>query len=197
MTVAAAHEAVPLELPGGSVPVLLFAGGTTGLVLLGSTEPARSFCAALGEAAEEAGLSALAFAGAISRDAALAAGRAAGLLERLGVEHTVLVGVGDEAAPALRAATGDTFTALVLAEPRIREEQLAPLLADLRIPKLMLVKGDDPAAQATAAAAYRHAIGPFVVRHLPGGESAGETIGMIAEAAIAFAIGVCGDGRRA
>ena len=57
----------------------------------------------------------------------------------------------------------------MLVEPRIREEELAPLLADLRIPKLVLVKGDDADAQATAAAAYRHAIGPFVVRHLPGG----------------------------
>jgi hypothetical protein len=197
MTVAAAHEAVPLELPDGEVPVLLFAGGTTGLVLLGSAERTRSFCAALGEAAEDAGLSALAFAEAIPGDAALAANRGAALLERLGVECTVLVGVGDEAAQALRAASDETFAAVVLAEPRLREDQLAPLLADLRIPKLVLVRGDDADAQATAAAAYRLAIGPFVVRHLPGAAPADETAAMIAEATIAFAIGVCGDGRRA
>ena len=197
MTMAAAHEAVQFELPGGSVPVLLFAGGTTGLVLLGSAEPARSFCAALGEAAEDDGLSALAFAGAIPGDAALAAGHGAALLGRLGVEHTVLVGIGDEAAPALRAAAGGTFAAIVLSEPRITEEQVEPLLAEGPIPKHVLVRGDEAEAQATAAAAFRHAIGPFVVRHLPGGAPADETAAMIAEAAIAFAIGVCGDGRRA
>src|SRR5262249_48277196 len=136
MTVAAAHDAVELELPGGSVPVLLFAGGTTGLVLLGSAEPARSFCAALGEAAEDGGLSALAFADAIPGDAALAAGHAAALLARLGVEHTVLVGVGDEAVPALRAAAGETFSALVLVGAHIAEQQLEALLAEAPLPKL-------------------------------------------------------------
>ena len=42
MTPLAAHEAIPLELPGGSVPVLLFAGGTTGLVLLGGSAKRRA-----------------------------------------------------------------------------------------------------------------------------------------------------------
>ena len=40
MTPLAAHEAIPLELPGASVPVLLFAGGTTGLVLLAARNQA-------------------------------------------------------------------------------------------------------------------------------------------------------------
>jgi len=198
MTVTAAHEAISLELSGGSVPVLPFAGGTTGLLLLASSEPARAFCAGLGEAAEESGLSALAFAAAIPGDAALAAGEGARMLERLGVEDAVLVAVGDAAVPALRAAAGETFAALVLLRPQILDAQLETLLAGVPIPKLLLVNGDDAADQATATAAYRHAVGPIVIRHLPKGEwMAGETAAMIAEATIAFALGVCGDGRRA
>jgi hypothetical protein len=198
MTVAAAHEAISLELPGGGVPVLLYAGGTTGLVLVASDDPARTFCAGLGEAAEASGLSALAFADAIPGDAALAADRGAGMLDRLGVESTVLVGVGEAAVPGLRAAAGGAFAAVVLVRPRIAEAEIETLLADVPVPKLVLVRGDDAAEQATAAAAYRHAVGPIVVQHLPGGDStAGETAATIAEATIAFALGVCGDGRRA
>ena len=196
MTVAAAHETISLELPGGSVPVTLFAGGTTGLVLLADTEPARAFCASLGEMAESSGLSALAFAAAIPGDAALAADRAAALLESLGVEKTVLVALRAAAASALRAAAA--FEAVVLVEPRLQEPELETLLADMPIAKLVLVRGDDGHAQATAAAAYRHAVGPTIVQHLPGGDwRARETAAMIAEATITFAVGTCGDGRRA
>jgi len=197
MTGAAAHEAISLELPGGSVPVLLFAGGTTGLVMLAAAEPARTFCTGLGEVAEATGLSALTFADAIPGNAALAAERGAKMLESLGVEHTVLVSVGEAAVSGLRAAAATTFAAVVLIEPQIADGEIETLLSDVRIAKLLLVRSDDARAQATAAAAYRHAIGPIVVQHLPGGDwMAGETAAMIAEATIAFALGVCGDGRR-
>ena len=199
MTVAAAHEAISLELPGGSVPVLLFAGGTTGLVLLAGTEPARAFCASLGEAAEASGLSALAFADAIPGDAALAADRAAsaareprrradgarGARRRRGRRHF---------APR-RARHSRPSSSSSRASRTTSSRRCSPTC---RSPKLVLVRGDDAEAQATAAAAYRHAIGPIVVQHLPGGDwMAGETAAMIAEATITFAIGVCGDGRRA
>jgi hypothetical protein len=198
LSVAAAHDAISLELPGGTVRVLLFAGGTTGLVLLAGSEEARGFCAGLGEAAEEAGLSALAFADAIPGDATLAADRAGELLGRLGVESTVLVAVGDEAVAALRAAATSAFAAVVLVEPRIPDGEIEALLADVPAAKLVLVRGNDAEAQAAAAAVYRHAIGPVVVQHLVGGEAlAGETAAMITEATITFAVGVCGDGRRA
>jgi len=197
VTVAAPHEAVSLELPDGSVPVLLYAGGTTGLVLLASREPARTFCAGLGEAAEAEGLSALAFADPIPGDAAVAAGGAARMLASLGVEDAVLVAVGVDAGPGLRAAAGETFAAVVLVEPHISDGELEALLDDVPIPKLLLVRGDDAAAQATAGSAYRHAIGPFIVQHLPGGDRpAAETAATIAEATFSFALGVCGDGRR-
>jgi len=196
VTVAAAHETTSLGLPGGSAAVLLFAGGTTGLVLLAGSEPARGFCASLGETAEASGLSALAFAGAIPSDTVVAVDRAAALLESLGVENTVLVALGDDAVAALHAAAGAAYAAAVLIEPRIPDEELESLLAEVPTPKLVLVRGDDAEAQATAAAAYRHAVGPIVVQHLPGADSmASERAAMIAEATITFAIGAGGDGR--
>jgi pimeloyl-ACP methyl ester carboxylesterase len=180
------------------VPVLLFAGGTTGLVLLGGSEPARGLFASLGETAEASGLSALAFADSIPVDAVLAADRAAALLRRLGVEQTVLVAVGGDAVAALRAAASTAFAALVLVDPRIPDDEIEALLADVPQAKLVLVGGNDAEGQTTAAAAYRHAIGPVVVQHLWGEEAtAGETAAAITEATITFAIGACGDGRRA
>ena len=149
--------------------MLLFAGGTTGLVLLGSAEPARSFCAALGEAAEDAGLSALAFAGAIpATPRSPPAGRPA--CSSVSAWSTPCSSASaTRLRRRLRAATGDTFAALVLVEPRIREEELAPLLADAPHPQARARHAaTDADAQATAAAAYRHAIGPLVVRHLSG-----------------------------
>ena len=86
----------------------------------------------------------------------------------------MLVGVGDGrcAGVACRGTSG-TFAANSCSQSRAcgRGAARAVFLADLRIPKLVLVKGDDTDGQATAAAAYRHAIGPLVVRHLPGGEA--------------------------
>ena len=199
MTVAAAHDAIPLELPGGSVPVLLFAGGTTGLVLLGSARSRRAALRiALGEAAEDAGLSALAFAGAIPGDAGVAAGQAAGLLERLGVRARVLVGVGDEAAPALARRHGGPSRPLVL--DRAARPRGGARAAARRRP--------DPQARARQAATTRtrrRRRRPRTVTRsgrsssgiCPEGRGRARRSRMIAEAAIAFAIGVCGDGRRA
>jgi hypothetical protein len=193
----AAETTTPLELPGGSVPVLLFAGGATGLVLLAGDGPARALCAGLGEAAEEAGLSALAFAGPIPGDPADAAAGGAGLLDRLGVDAGVLVALGEDAAAALRAAGRGAFAAVVLVEPRVAADELEALLADVPVAKLLLVRGGDAEAQATAAEVIRHAIGPLVVQHLPGEDLVGGGApAMIAEATIAFAVGACGDGRR-
>ena len=197
MNAAHAQDAIVLDLPEGSVPVLLFAGGTTGLLLLASSEPARRVCAGLGEVAEAAGLSALAFDGAVSGDLGVAADRGMALLRSLGVENVVLLASGEDAAAALRAAAGPSAAAaVVLVEPRLPDKELEALLAHVPAPKLVLVPANDPYAQAVAAAAYRYAIGPLVVQHLPGGSPlAGETAAMVAEAATTFAIGACGDGR--
>ena len=119
--------------------MLLYAGGTTGLVLLTRSKPARRFCASLGESAEAFGLSALAFAAAIPGDPVLAADRAAALLESLGVEKMVLVAIGDDAVAALRAAASAAFAALVLIEPSIPEDELETLLGDVPMAKLLLV----------------------------------------------------------
>jgi hypothetical protein len=195
MSAVTDHATTQLDLGGAGLPVLLYAGGTTGLVLLSRREPSRSFCTQLGELAESAGLSALAFAGDIPGDAALAAARGAELLEQLGVEATVLVAIGDDAAAALRAAGGGSFAAVVLIEPAVPPDELEPLLAGVPTAKLVLVRGANEAAQAAAAAIYRHAIGPTVVRHVPGDDVlSGETAAMIAEATLAFAVGTCGDG---
>jgi hypothetical protein len=184
-----------LELDGASVPVVLYAGGTTGLVLLAGGEPHRAFCAQLGELAEAAGLSALAFAHETPGDAALAAARSVELLGRLGVEQTVLVAIGDDAGAALRAAATGAFAAVVLVGPAVAPAEVEGLLAEATAPKLVLVLAADEVGQAAAAAIQRHAIGPLVVRHVPGEElMSGETAAMVAEATIAFAIGTCGDG---
>jgi hypothetical protein len=196
VTGAAVHDGLALDLPGGRVPVLLFAGGTTGLLLLAGSQAAREAVASLGQPAEASGLSALAFDGDIPCDAAVAAERAGALLATLGVESVVLVATGEDAAAGLRAAAGEAFAALVLIEPQVAAEELEELLADVTMPKLVLVPGDNAEAQAVAAAAYRHAIGPMVVQHLPGRSAlAGETAAITTEATIAFAVGACGDGR--
>jgi hypothetical protein len=198
VTAAADQETTGLELAAGEAPVLLFAGGTTGLVLLAGERRAQGLCAELGERAEESGLSALAFAGAIPGDAADAVGAAAALLGRLGVERTALLAVGRAAAAALRATAGGAFGAVILVEPALAPDEAESLLAEVPAPKLVVARGSDPESQAAAAAAYRHAIGPMAVRHVPGDDLFdGETAAMIAEAAIAFAIASCGDGRRA
>ena len=197
MTPLAAHEAIPLELPGGSVPVLLFAGGTTGLVLLAGSQPGRAFCARLGETAEEAGLSAIAFADEIPGDAATASDRAVSLLGSLGVEQTVLVALDTDAAAGLRAAARAAFAGVILIEPRIPADDLEVLLADIPTAKLVLV-----ARRRRRGAGHGRCRVPPCDRPdrraAPAGREtmAGESAAMVAEATIAFAVGACGDGRR-
>lgn len=196
MILASDAETIPLELNETSVPVLLYAGGTTGLVLVAGSDSGRAFCGRLGELAETVGLSALAFADEIPGDVALAALRSSELLESLGVKQTVLVALGAEAVPALRAAGGGRFEAVVLIEPIVPLEEIEPLLEKVPMAKLILVRGDDSAAQEIAAAVLRHAIGPLAVQHLPGETLvAGETAAMVADATLAFAVGACGAGR--
>jgi hypothetical protein len=198
VSVAAGTEAFTLALDHGRVPVLLFAGGTTGLVLLAESESGRAFCATLGELAEAGGLSALAVAGDIPGDPALAAARGIRMLEGLGVEQTVLVGIGTAAVAVLRAAADGAVAAVTLIDPVVPHEELESLLAEVPAPKLVLVRANDAESQATAAAAYRHAVGPMIVRHLWGDDIlAGETAAMAGEATLAFAVGACGDGRPA
>jgi pimeloyl-ACP methyl ester carboxylesterase len=191
-------ETIAVQLDDGSVPVLLFAGGTTGLVLLAESKPGRAFCTTLGELAESAGLSALAFAGEIPGDRVLAALRGVRVLESLGVEQTVLVGLGDAAVTALRAAADGAVAAVTLIDPIVPHDELEPLLAAVPAAKLVLVRANDLESQATASAAYQYAVGPMIVRHVWGEDIlAGETAAMAAEATLAFAVGACGDGRPA
>jgi len=170
--------------------VTLYAGGSTGIVFLDGAGTRAALWSALGERAENEGLSALTFTASVGPDAAAAAAHAAQLLGGLGVERIVLSAAGGDAAAALEASADGGFAALVLVDPEIPEDLLEPLLAETPMPKLVLVTdGND--AQATAI--YRYAIGPTVIRQLPpGGEAelAGESI-------LGFTVGVCGDGRPA
>jgi pimeloyl-ACP methyl ester carboxylesterase len=202
MSVAAENDTIALELADGvSVPVALFAGGTTGLVLLDRDGDWRAFWWKLGERAESDGLSALAFADCVPSDPAGAAVQAARLLERLGVEQVVIAAARGDAAAALRAAADGSLAAVVLVDPAVPDEELEPLLEQTPMPKLVLVIDDDVQAEAI----YRHAVGPTVIRHLPAPDAvrrgavplSGETRDLAEEAILAFAIGVCGDGRRA
>jgi hypothetical protein len=192
MSVATEPE-ITLALDGNRrVPVLLFAGDTTGLAFLASTERERSICVRLGELAEAAGLSALAFAGDIGAEPAIAASRGAELLESLGVQDAVLVAFGNVAPAALKAASA-TYAALVLVEPEISSHDIDELLAGVPTPKLVIVRANDAVAQEAADALFRHAVGPIVIRHLPGSDlAATEAVEMVAETTIGFAIGVCG-----
>jgi hypothetical protein len=179
-----------LELAAGeSAGVALFAGGTTGLVLLDSSGARETFWTSLAERAEAEGLSALGFAGPVPGDPADAAVRAAHLLQRLGADQLVIAAAGADAAAALRAAGTRTFAALALVDPAIPDDELELLLEETPMPKLVLVGESD----AQAGAIYRHAIGPTVIRHLPAGEQAD----LAEEAILGFTVGVCGDGRQA
>jgi hypothetical protein len=171
--------------------VTLYAGGTTGLVLLDAESGRAAFWTALAERAEEEGLSALTFATPVDAQPAEAAVRGARQLGQLGVAQVVVAAAGVDAAAALEAAAGDVFAAVVLIDPAIRAERLEPLLAQAPMPKLVLVTdGND----AQASAIYRHAIGPTVIRQLPLGE---ETAELAEEAILGFTVGACGDGRSA
>jgi hypothetical protein len=201
MSLAAENETFALDLADGRLAhVALFAGGTTGLVLLDSTGEQATFWAALGERAESEGLSALAFAEPVPGEPAGAAVRAARLLERLSVEQVVIAAAGTDATGALRAAASGTFAAVALLDPAIPEDELEPLLEQTPMAKLVLVVDSD----AQAHAIYRHAVGPTVIRHLPTSNTrreteplAGELADLAEEAILGFAVGVCGDGRQA
>ena len=196
MSLAAETETVFVEFDAGHARVVLYAGGTTGLVLLAPTVAGRAFCASLGELAEASGLSALAFADEIPGDRVVALSRASRLLERLGVQHVMVVALGGDAVIALRAAAGGGFEAATLIDPVVAHEDVEPLLAEVAAPKLVLVRSNDAESQTTAEAINRHAVGPLIVRHLSGDDLfAGETAAMVAEATLAFAVGACGDGR--
>jgi hypothetical protein len=196
----AGNGTIPLDLPGGgTVAVTLFAGGTTGLVLLDSTGEHTSLWAGLGEQVENEGVSALAFAGPIPGDSANAAVQAARLLERLGVEQSVIVSEGADAPAALRAAAAGSFAAAILIDPAVPDDELESLLAEAPLAKLVLLVDDDAMARAMS----RHAIGPTVIRYLPRADRgerahllASEVAGLVAETILGFAIGVCGDGGR-
>jgi hypothetical protein len=201
MSSAVENDHLVLELAEGeSAGIELFAGGTTGLVLLDSTGGQGAFWTSLGERAEREGLSALGFAGSVPGDPAAAAVRAAHLLQRLGADRLVIAAAGADAAPALRAAGTGTFAALALVDPAIPDDELEPLLEETPMPKLVLVVDGD----AQARAIYRRAIGPTVIRHLPTpdarreqGVLAGEQADLAEEAILGFTVGVCGDGRQA
>jgi len=200
MSLAAESDTSPLDLGDeGSVAVMLFAGGTTGLVLFDSAGEQTAFWMSLAERAETDGLSALVFAEPVPGDPVEAAVQAVGLLERLGVEQAVIAAEGADAPAALRAAARGCFAAVVLFEPAIPDEELESLLEETRMAKLVLVVDNDAVAQAFS----RHAIGPTVIRHLPSADTGrgaqlltGEVADLVAEAILGFAIGVCGDGRR-
>jgi hypothetical protein len=198
MSLTAENDNLPLA--PGERGVSLYAGGTTGFVLLEGTGEQTAFWAALAERAEDEGFSALTFVEP-QEDAAGAAVWAGQKLERLGVEQLLIVAAGRDAAAALLAAAGGLFAAVVLLDPAIPDDRLEKLLEEVPMPKLVVVVNGD---EAQARAIYRRAVGPTVIRHLPtsnwrrgGALFAGEPAELAGEAILGFAVGVCGDGRPA
>ena len=169
MRLSTSTDGAALNVHGRAVPVLLYAGGTTGLVLLARAGRTRAFCAWLGERAESDGLSALAFAEdtTVERRSRCRGGFAASRAPRRRTDG----GSGRRAGFRGGAARGgkERLRGVVLIDPVVELDALEPLLAEVPVAKLVLVLGADEAAQETAAAVYRYAIGPWPSAIFPAG----------------------------
>jgi hypothetical protein len=120
------------------------------------------------------------------------------VLRSLGIERIALIAAGIDASPAIRAAAGGRYEALVLVGP---EKAADPATIDVwravRAPKLLLVGSEYAAGQETAKVLSRRAIGPIMVRHFPVGDRgaamiSGECGELVVESIIGFAARTCG-----
>lgn len=197
MTTSYLEEAalVPLAVTKGeTVPVALFAGGTTGLVLgIGRAEP-DARCSLLAERAEEWGFSAL-LAAAPSERPEETARAAARRLRELGVRRSILVAAEREAEWALSAAAGG-FEALVLLSPVGAAANWAGLRG-ATMPKLIVLGSGDDESSRTTRTLYRSAVGLTLVRSFPVAERGSALVDCelgdhVVETVLTFAARSCG-----
>lgn len=136
----------------------LFAGGTTGLVVIhgGSPDELRVWRHLLEEAES------LGFSGCLTRSVG-----AAPILRSLGVRRLCAVAARWQAEAALRMAAHDGVDALVLVSPRIRSgAATAESLDSLRIPRLLIGGTDSRDVEAVREIA-RRSMGPVMQRFFP------------------------------
>jgi hypothetical protein len=150
--------ASPDTARGHLAAIELFAGGTTGLLVIhGSSAGELRVWRRLLEAAESLG-----FSGCLTRSAG-----AAPILRSLGVPRLCAVAAGLQAEAALRMAAHGDVEALILVSPRIRSgAATADSLGSLRIPRL-LIGGSDPRDVEAVREIARRSIGPVMLRYVP------------------------------
>jgi hypothetical protein len=135
----------------------LYAGGSTGLAVLGGRIGESRGWRCLLERAEHLG-----FSGALSRDPS-----AAERLRSLGVERVCLVAAEDDASDALRLADAGVCDALVLVSPRVPSDPATrALVRSIRLPRLVLA-GSTPVDVEHARRFDGMSAGHIALRFLP------------------------------
>ena len=198
MTLSLDMEYVRLDVEGDATRAALYAGGTTGLLMLTASPLEAGFWAELGERAETQGFSALAYVDSVAAAPEAAAQAGYRLLRSAGVDAIVLVAAGASAPAALRAAVKHEYQAVVLVDSAMAHADAESLLADASLPKLALFAAEGE-REDEAELIRRHAIGHTVLRHLPTTGSACGILGdsdpsLAFESILLFATRVCGDG---
>ncbi len=185
---------------GVDLPVALFAGGETGMLVVDAAGRDFERWSNLATVAEQEGLSSLLFGTALPEQADEAVTAARKMLKKLGAQHIVLTAAGADSTLALRLAAKGSYSAVALVSPLLTEEAEAfATLASVWIPKLVLVGSEDSQGSATAQRLYRAAIGRFVLRQFPVSDRgsdllAGDWSRLVIEAIVDFVVYSCGNG---
>lgn len=200
MQAATKQEFVPLAIqPGLDTRVILFAGGTSALLLVDGAGSDRARWSVVARQAEAKGVSCLLFDLPLPEEARAAGiAAAADLLRSLGIERIALIAAGIDASLAIRAAAGGRYEALVLVGPdEAADAATIEVWRAVRAPKLLLVGSAHAAGQEAGKVLSGHAIGPIMVRHFPVGDRgaamiSGECGELVVESIIGFAARTCG-----
>lgn len=201
MQAVTTQKFVPLAIqPGLHTRVVLFAGGTTALLLVDAAGRDQARWSVVAHQAEAKGVSGLLFALPLREEAQeVGISAAAGLLRSLGIERIALIAAGIDASLAIRAAAAEGgYEALVLVGPETAADPATiELWRTVRAPKLLLVGSGCAAGQEIGKALSRRAIGPILVRHFPVGDRgaamiSGECGELVVESIIGFAVRTCG-----
>lgn len=194
-----ATESFALKVSTGVLPVSLFAGGSTGLLLVDTTATSREQWLELALRGEEDGLSSLVFAAPLpSVDQEGAVRAAAELLRNLGIDCIMLVAAGKDAFLGLQLAGRAACEALVLLTPTLKQSQTGvQAIRAARLPKLVLVGSTDDEGQAAAQMLRRRAIGPIILRHVPASDRGAALISsdhgeLVVDTILTFAIRLFG-----
>jgi hypothetical protein len=181
LTIARSNLAAPFEERAE-----LYAGGTTGLAVLGGGRSPAGWRGLL-ERAEQLG-----FSGALCRDPS-----AAGELRSLGVQRVCLVAAEDDACDALRLAARGVCDALVLLSPRVPGDSgTHALVRSTTLPRLVLA-GSTPRDVEQCRRFDAMSVGRIALRFLPSPEVGrllleGETGPLAVESVWLFAARVLG-----